>query len=324
MVRGLSAVVVGLMAALMLDGCGGGGGGADPSANPSAADEPKAIKATRFLPESYAADTSNGLDNLEGLWIVLVEGTIAKGKTLVVNGSNYREDFQYWSRATARIRKDPGSNLYFLYTCSLGGARDVKTGLTNKTMTMPFYFGSTTSWINYPMALTDNGTLRNANVVKQWGWVGNSGEAMSWTLSWTLKRISNDPFAPFASVQDNKTSQNFDAGCVYEAEGSYVATQNDSERKDFRKSGLFHLSHSYPSSQLNNDIYSYSPYFELSDLKGLRQRVLAGSTVYDSLSGDLIQASSSSVGNGLTDIITAGRSSDALPAIDMTLTVSAH
>jgi hypothetical protein len=214
----------------------------------------------RYSPTSYSQfATQKSTADLSGTWIVFISGTMEVGETPVVTGGNYKESYQYYSRALVRIKQNPNvPGSYFMYTCGPGGARDTSITPSAASVTMPNFFYSTGSYNSYPMSIVDAVTLTNPAVVRDWGWYGNSGWAMSYNLSLTYKRISDDPFVSLAYLTDLNSAQVTESGCIYEAEGAYTATQNDQQVQGFNKSGIFYTATSYPVSSLINDLGSYS------------------------------------------------------------------
>ena len=117
--------------------------------------------------------------------------------------------------------------------------------------------------------------MSSSSVSQTFGPTGNvSGLLMGWNLSWVLKRISDDPFADPSLVRNNLTSQTVDATCIYESEGTYVATENDGTTMTTVGEGLFFWTQAYASHplQLHDDINSFEFRFLLRDEIGFFTR----------------------------------------------------
>lgn len=268
-----------MAAVLLLAGCGGGGDGAEPL-----------TKAARFQAASYATATQRTAADLEGTWIAFADGRLSQGDTMIVNGRNYREDYRLWARAVVRFRKKPNDpTRYFVYTCGPSGGRDTDSyHPTPSTIYVPFYYYGTGSWSSYEMTIIDPVTIEGT-MQRDWGWVGNSGWAMSWDLDWVLKRISDDPFHAVGMVTDVATGEATAAGCFFEADGAYVATENDDTRQNFRREGRYRQADVYRESALDSDAYSYSARAALHVLGGFRSRYGRNwccETMFDTANGD--------------------------------------
>lgn len=232
-------------------------------------------KYDRYKAESYSAFASaHDTSNLEGTWMLLAEGSIVQG--LQIAGINPRQAYQLWSRATVRIRRDPGNPAqYFVFTCGPGGARNDSVVQSGQSFSIPFYSASTSNWTRYGVAVVDTTTMSSSSVSQTFGPTGNvSGLLMGWNLSWVLKRISDDPFADPSLVRNNLTSQTVDATCIYESEGTYVATENDGTTMTTVGEGLFFWTQAYASHplQLHDDINSFEFRFLLRDEIGFFTR----------------------------------------------------
>jgi hypothetical protein len=284
-------------------------------------------KPARYRAESYAPFTSqNGVDNPEGTWVLLQEGTLSHGYQ--VAGINPRRTYRLWARAMVRIRRDPADpQRYFVLTCGPGGSRDDVTTLSNSTFNVPYYSASTSSWRGYGVTIVDATTMQRNSVSQVYSYTGNTdGSAMGWNLSWVLKRISDDPFSDAATVRDNLAGASTDATCVYESEGTYVATENDGTTETVTGEGQFFWTDAYPRwpSQLFNDSYSYAPRFFLRDEIGFGTYYSAADTAftYRSESGDLISTSRSFSGASSSHSVQAV-SADGSRTADDTLDVPA-
>jgi hypothetical protein len=133
---------------------------------------------------------------------------------------------------------------------------------------VPFYFASTSIWVSYGVMVEDATTMRSQSVSRTYSYTGNAdGSAMGWSLSWVMKRVSDDPFTTSSTVRDELSGQSHAAMCVYESEGTYVATENDGARETSRVEGLFFWADAYESdpSQLRDDANSFYPRFMLRD-----------------------------------------------------------
>jgi hypothetical protein len=228
-------------------------------------------KAARYKPEHYSSFVSqNGTANLEGTWVLLAEGAISRGYQIA--GVNPRRDYQLWSRTMVRVRRDPQDPAkYFVFACGPGGSRNTSTTFDGATFFVPFYASSTSIWTSYGTTIEDATTLRRNSVTRGYVFTGNTdGLVMGWNLSWVLKRISDDPFADAATVRDNLAAQDKDATCIYESEGTYVATENDGTHETSRIEGLFFWTDAYASHpiQLFEDSSSFASRFLLRDELG--------------------------------------------------------
>ena len=251
-------------------------------------------KAARYKPESYASFTSlNGATNPEGTWVLLAEGTMSRG--YLIAGTNPRQDYQLWSRATVRIRRDPANSMqYFVLTCGPGGARNDLTTRSASTFQVPFYSAGTTSWFRYGVTIEDATTMRRESVSHTHAFTGNSDAlAMGWNLAWVLKRISDDPFSDMSTVRDNLLGQSKDASCIYESDGTYRATENDGTTRTTIAEGRFFWTDAYERqpSQLLDDANSYFSRFYLRDEIGFRTAYRADDNAftYSSTDGALIR-----------------------------------
>jgi hypothetical protein len=206
--------------------------------------------------------------------MLLAEGSILQG--LQIAGINPRQAYQLWSRATVRIRRDPSDPAqYFVFTCGPGGARNDSVFRSGQSFSIPFYSASTSSWRRYGVSVVNATTMSSSSVSQAFGFTGNaSGLLMGWNLSWVLKRISDDPFAIASVVRNNLTSQTVDATCIYESEGTYLATENDGTTVTTVGEGLFFWTDAYAShsTQLYDSASSYQFRFLLRDEIGFRTR----------------------------------------------------
>jgi hypothetical protein len=248
-------------------------------------------KAARYKPESYSSFISaNGTGNVEGTWILLAEGTLSR--SLLVAGTNPREDYQLWSRAIVRVRRDPlNPTQYFTLTCGPGGARNYITTSTATTFGVPFYSSSTSTWSGYGVTIVDAITMERDSVSQPHALTSVPDLAMGWNLSWVLKRISDDPFANPSTLRNNLSSQSKDAACIYESEGTHAATQHDGITEISRVEGFFFWADGYEShaTQLLDDINSYFPGFAIKHESGHRAIFRAANgTYYWSSDGDQI------------------------------------
>lgn len=248
----------------LLAACGGGAG--DDAPNNGNQGLAEYSKPDRYAETAYSDFVSaNSTSNLEGTWVVLMDGVLKEGNTPVVNGRNDAVEYQYYARALLRLRKpDPTTDSYFIYTCGPGGARDHSTTSNGVTIFIPFYYYSTGNFTSYSMSIVDAATMKNNSVTREWGWIGNSGLAISYNLDFTIKKISDDPFANVSELTDLDTSKITQNGCFYEAEGNYLATQDDQYVQGFRKEGTFYNASAFPVSEMVSDLSSYSISFELN------------------------------------------------------------
>jgi hypothetical protein len=171
-----------------------------------------------------------------------------------------------------RIRRDPGNlSRYFVFTCGPGGARNISVTPSGSSFQIPFLAASTSNYVIYGVTVVNATTMSSSSVAMTFGSTGNaSGLLMGWNLSWTLKRISDDPFAEPALVRNNLTSQTVDATCIYESEGTYVATESDGTTVTTVGQGPFFWTQAYASHalQLQDDVNSFEFRFLLRDEVG--------------------------------------------------------
>lgn len=300
---------------LILSACGGGGDGGGEAGVTSGGTSGLGAYAQppRYAASSYSQFTSmKGTADLTGTWMMLISGVMTNGMTPSVTGRNYTESQQYFARAIVRINANPNlTNGYYIYSCGPGGARDTSTtyapGAT--TITLPYFFFSTGNYVSYPINVVDANTLQNSNIVRDWDWYGSNGWAMSYTLSFTYKRVSDNPFAAVGSVTDLNAPETTEVGCVYESEGAYVATENDAYQQNLNKSGAFYIADSYPVSPVNEDLWSFSQIFHMRNFTGYAASY-SRARVFNTQNGDTISPAVSVNGNDSSYTVHATSASD--------------
>lgn len=301
--------ITSLVSLLILAACGGGGGatGTGTGTGGGSTGLGAYVQPPRYAASSYSQFISTkGTTDLTGTWIMLISGVRTNGMTAIVTGRNYTETDQYFARAIVRINTNPNvTNGYYVYSCGPGGAANTSTtfapGATS--LYLPYFSYSSSDYGSYLLTVVDADTLQNTNVVRDWGWYGSQGWAMSYTLSFTYKRISDDPFATIGSVTDLNTSLTTETGCIYESEGDYTVTENDSYQQNLNKSGTFYNLDVYPVSAVNGAPGSYSLIFNLVNLSGyyaIYTRSLPGGSAFYSENGDTITPTVSVNGNEST------------------------
>jgi hypothetical protein len=280
-------------------------------------------KPARYQLASYSSFTSaNGVDNPEGTWVLLAEGTLSRGA--LVAGINPRQDYQLWSRSMVRIRRDPADpSRYFVFTCGPGGSRNTVSPASDSMVYVPFYSTSTSSWVSYGVTITDATTMQRRSVSKRYSFEGD-GSSMGWDLSWVLKRISDDPFSNTSTLRDNLLGQTKDVSCIYESEGTYAATTHDGTQETSRVEGLFFWTDAVERhpTQLLDDFNGYSARFYLRDEIGFRTRYgdFSSPFIYRSTDGAVISPSRSFSGTSSSHSVRAV-SADGSRVADDTLEV---
>lgn len=276
-----------LIAVVFFQACGGSGD----EENPAESNSPTfyAMPA-RYSPENYPEFVSQkSTSDLEGTWIAFLEGVKEYGETPVVTGGNYKISYQYYARYVVRLRKKlDGSEEYFVYTCGPGGARDATTYISGPDIYIPFLVYSSGSYTSYGMTIRDAITIENTSITRDWDWIGSQGWAMSYDFSIIAKKISDDPFYSVSHFNDNQTSVSTNIGCVYEAEGSYLETQDDNSVHDYRKAGTFAEVKSFPMSPLTSDLSSYGSNYNIAIWDSNRITYNRENEQYRTIDGDTI------------------------------------
>ena len=276
--------------AVFLQACGDSDGEAPPAKNSSAV---YAMPA-QYSPADYPNFVSQkSTSDLEGTWVAFLEGVREYGETPVVTGGNYKIAYQYYARYLIRLRKQPdGSDHYFVYTCGPGGARNASTYISGLDIFIPFLVYSTGSYANYGMAIRDAVTMERSGITRDWDWIGNQGWAMSYDFSIIAKKISDNPFYSLSHFTDNQTAQSTENGCVYEAEGSYLETQDDDSVRNYRKAGTFAEVTAFPMSPLNSDLGSYSSSYNIAVRDSNQITYNREDDQYKTMGGDTINVTS--------------------------------
>jgi len=246
-----------------------------------------------------------------------MDGNLTTQDQQVVNGSNYREQRNLYSRYVLRFKKQDGqTDRYFINSCGPFTSRDSAVTRTSNTVYIPFYTSACCS-TEYQMSIVDPVTIEGKNLTGSS--TGGSGRNLSWNLSFTLKRISDDPFKPVAQVHDNKAASTTESGCPYESEGTYVRTQNDSTRQNFREEGQFYTGYAYPSSALNSDSLSYASFAQIEEFIGRRILIFKdGSNYSTDNSGTAITLNRTATGNSTRADARVGSQASAASQVDMT------
>ena len=279
----------------------GGGGGSSPTTTSSFYEKPARYSADAY--NNFVSQKSS--DDLEGVWVMLTEGDLARGNTPVVNGRDDKIEHQYYARSTVRIKRKTGTtNEYYIYTCGLGGARDTSSVSTASNIFIPFIYYSSGSWSSYSANIIDAQTMQIPDMNRNWDWVGDSGLAISYKLSSTLKRISDDPFQSVSSISDTQTGNITNNGCVYEDEGAYVAT----ESPNFKQQGTFNTVLAFSDSLLDNDISSYLKHYTMKNYVDFSAYYSFEGVDFSSGAQDLISVNKSTSSNTSSYTINASSS----------------
>ncbi len=305
---------ISICAAFMLSACGGGGG--------STESEPFVVPA-RYLPVSYApfATTHSADGNLEGTWLVFMNGGLVSQDLIGVNGSNFREELQLYSRYLVRLKKRTDqTDSYYINSCGPIEAQDDAVTQSSGNIEIPFYTGPCCS-VRYQMTVVDPVTIQASNLTG--GRTYNSGRNVSWNLSFTLKRISDNPLHAIAQFHDNKAASTVESGCPYESDGTYIQTENDSKRQNFREDGRYYAAFAYPTSALDNDFATYSPLASITQYVGHRIQVSHGGNFYTTdQSGTTAVADRTSRGNATSVDARVFQQPPADPQVDVSLDVT--
>lgn len=314
--KGFPRLSIGLSVAAALSACGGGGG-SESGAGP----QPFVVPA-QYFPASYAPfATTHTVANLEGLWVVLMDGRLVYQNLVGVNGSNFREEDQIHSRYFVRLKKRIDQpDAYYIHSCGPLAARDdAVTRTAAATMEIPFYDGPCCS-SRYQMDVIDATTIRASHLTGSRTY--NSGLNLSWNLSFTLERISDDPLRALAELHDNRTASTEPIGCAFEADGTYLQTQNDSTRQNFREEGRYFAAAAYRPSALDNDFATHTPLFGAGDHIGNMTEAQYDGTHYQSgQSGFAIQLEHLAAGNATSTDAIVLRPPATAPVVDVTLDV---
>jgi hypothetical protein len=314
---------------LAIAACGGNSGNQPTSApTPSPTTSPAPSPTTtptpttssgRFSPSSYPAfATTRDTSNLEGTWLGFVNGWVLFEESPLVSGLNLRNEHHFKSRTTIRIKID-SNDRYVLYACGPAGAKSTNfSRYPSPAVEVPFVpYYEDPSWFEYTFRAIDAVTLVGS-MEQEPIYVGQRGRRMSWNLSWTVKRISDDPFAYLASVVDNLASQAEESGCIFEAEGTYSATEDDAERQDFSREGSFGWIAAFPTTLLD-DTYFRGAQFLLEDYEDYRKSYRVNESYFDSAMDDQFEIGSAVSGNTSEHSVQIRRPEEPQPVVDAVL-----
>lgn len=264
LINGFRCLFVGCQLA-MLAACGQGGaeghsqptptpvGEPTPSPEPSAAPTPTTSPTPdpvgRFSPTSYPEfSTNRGADNLEGTWLAFVRGSLTYQESLAMQGSNLRMEHDLTGRTLIRITYNSLYDRYFLNSCSPQASVSNTSARFElpqiEVLFTPVRFGNTTL-IHTLYVNGIDATLEGRMQSDGDGLRDRNGAQYTWDIDWHAKRISDDAEKSIGTFTDTLTSVTEEVGCFFEAEGTYVESQDDRQRADFYRQGQFSWASSF-------------------------------------------------------------------------------